>query len=59
MRDHSDDPMYILFNIRYALRHLANLEADTSIKDVNGRTVVEWAQELNQTEVVSLLESKL
>ncbi|KAJ6185949.1 hypothetical protein N7519_007250 [Penicillium mononematosum] len=30
-----------------------------SAKDANGRTAVELAQQLNQTEVVRLLESKL
>ncbi|OQE21424.1 hypothetical protein PENFLA_c014G04568 [Penicillium flavigenum] len=42
-----------------AIRHLVNLGANTSVKDANGRTAVEWAQQLNQTEVVRLLESKL
>ncbi|KAJ5160717.1 uncharacterized protein N7482_007721 [Penicillium canariense] len=38
------------------IRHLINLGAETSVKDANGRTVLEWAQKLNQTEVVRLLE---
>ncbi|RHZ70278.1 hypothetical protein CDV55_100258 [Aspergillus turcosus] len=42
-----------------AVRHLVNLGADISVKDANGRTVVEWAKKLNQTEVVRLLENKL
>lgn len=41
-----------------AFSHLINLGADTSVKDANGRTVVEWAHELNQTEIVRLLEDK-
>ncbi|CEJ60621.1 hypothetical protein PMG11_09190 [Penicillium brasilianum] len=39
-----------------AIRHLINLGADTSVKDAHGRTVMEWAQKLNQTEVVRFLE---
>jgi ankyrin repeat protein len=42
-----------------AIRYLVNLGADTSVKDANGRTVAELAQQLNQTEVVRLLGSKL
>ncbi|KAJ6111131.1 hypothetical protein N7486_003366 [Penicillium sp. IBT 16267x] len=39
-----------------AIRHLITLGADTGVKDARGRTVVEWARELNQEEVVRLLE---
>jgi ankyrin repeat protein len=42
-----------------AIRHLVNLGANTSVKDANGRTAVEWPQRLNQTEVVRLLGSQL
>lgn len=41
-----------------AIRHLVNLGANTSVKDANGRTAVEWPQRLNQTEVVRLLGSQ-
>ncbi|KAJ5259939.1 hypothetical protein N7497_011246 [Penicillium chrysogenum] len=38
-----------------AIRLLIRLEADTSVKDANGDTALEWAQKWNETEMVKLL----
>lgn len=39
------------------IQHLIHLGADTNVKDANGRTALEWAQKLDNTEVVELLNS--
>lgn len=38
-----------------AIRLLIRLGADTSVKDANGDTALEWAQKWNETEMVKLL----
>lgn len=40
------------------VHHLIHLEADTSVKDANGYTVVEWARKLNRTQVLEFLENE-
>ncbi|KAF9241454.1 hypothetical protein DTO013E5_8753 [Penicillium roqueforti] len=40
-----------------AIRFLLGRGADTNIEDGNGCTVIEWARNLNQTEIARLLEN--
>lgn len=40
------------------VQHLIHLGADTSVKDANGYTVVEWARKLDKTQIVEFLENE-
>lgn len=40
------------------VHHLIHLGADTSVKDANGNTVLEWARKLNRTQVLEFLENE-